>query len=42
MPRYRALDDAKIALLREAVAAWQAQLGLETAWDVGCGVRQRY
>jgi SAM-dependent methyltransferase len=38
MPHYRALDQAKIALLRETVAAWKTQLGLKTAWDVGCGV----
>jgi tRNA (mo5U34)-methyltransferase len=38
MPHYRALDQAKIALLREIVGAWKSQLGLKTAWDVGCGV----
>jgi SAM-dependent methyltransferase len=37
-PHYRALDQAKVALLRETVAAWKTQLGLETAWDVGCGL----
>jgi SAM-dependent methyltransferase len=40
MPNYRALDQAKIVLLREAVGAWKTQLGLKTAWDVGCGLGQ--
>ena len=38
MPHYRALDAAKLKLLREIVAAWKQQLGLQTAWDAGCGV----
>lgn len=38
MPHYRALDEAKIALLRQTVAEWKPQLGLKTAWDVGCGL----
>ena len=40
MPHYRALDQAKITLLREVVGAWKTQLGLKTAWDVGCGIGQ--
>jgi hypothetical protein len=38
LPHYRALDEAKIELLREAVGAWKAQLELQTAWDIGCGL----
>ena len=38
MPHARALEKAKIALLREPIAEWKTKLGLKTAWDVGCGV----
>lgn len=38
MPHYRALNTAKIAVLREAVEQWKKQFELKTAWDVGCGV----
>ena len=37
-PPARALEQAKIALLREPIAEWKTQFGLNTAWDVGCGV----
>lgn len=38
LPESRALVQAKIALLRENIVAWKTQLGLTTAWDIGCGV----
>jgi SAM-dependent methyltransferase len=37
-PHYRALDVARAELLREALGEFQAQLDLQTAWDIGCGV----
>ncbi len=37
-PHYRALDQARLALFREALGAWKAQLNLRTAWDIGCGI----
>jgi hypothetical protein len=36
MPRYQAPDQAKIAMLREIVATWKFQSGLEMARDAGC------
>jgi SAM-dependent methyltransferase len=38
LPHYRALDQARLALLREILGIWKAQLNLQTAWDVGCGI----
>ena len=38
LPHYRALDQARLALFREALGTWKAQLDLQTAWDVGCGI----
>src|SRR6266700_5002405 len=37
-PHYRALDQARIMLLRKCLGEWKNQLGLGTAWDIGCGV----
>ena len=38
MAHYRDLNEAKIAVLREALGAWKGEFALKTAWDVGCGV----
>jgi tRNA (mo5U34)-methyltransferase len=38
MPHYRALDAAKIEFLTDIIGVWKKQLGLCTAWDIGCGV----
>jgi SAM-dependent methyltransferase len=38
LPHYRALDQARLALFREVLGVWKAQLNLRTAWDVGCGI----
>jgi SAM-dependent methyltransferase len=32
------LEQARIILLRKCLNEWKAQLGLETAWDIGCGL----
>lgn len=38
LPHYRALDQARLAVFREVLGAWKAQLNLRTAWDIGCGI----
>ncbi len=38
LPHYRALDQARIALLREILSSWKEQMDLRTAWDIGCGI----
>jgi SAM-dependent methyltransferase len=38
LPHYRALDQPRLALFREALGVWKAQLSLRTAWDIGCGI----
>jgi SAM-dependent methyltransferase len=38
LPHYRALDQARLALFREVLGVWKAQLDLRTAWDVACGI----
>lgn len=37
-PHYRLLDQARFELLRKCLPEWKARLGLETAWDIGCGL----
>ncbi len=37
-PHYREFDQVRTILLRKCLGEWKAQLGLETAWDIGCGV----
>jgi SAM-dependent methyltransferase len=37
-PHYRALDQARLAMFRDVLGVWKAQLNLRTAWDVGCGI----